>query len=85
MQLFCTNRSYLYRFNCISNVYMEMNFIGIVYRCTYLQNLVGWGFGSSSILLYLLSVSELNVILTNPGSKRIYCSNTGFIVYSLQI
>jgi len=46
---------------------MEMNCVGIVYRCTYLQNLVGWVFGSSSILLYLLSVSDLNVILTNPA------------------
>ena len=58
MQLFCTNRSYLYRFNCISTVYMEMNCIGIVYRCTCLHNLVRWVVGSSSILLYLLTVSD---------------------------
>ena len=46
MELFCTNCSYLCRFNCTSTVYMEMNCAGTVFgnRCAYLQDLVGWGF-----------------------------------------
>jgi len=53
MELFCRNCSYLYRFNCISIVYMEMNCVGIVFgnKCTYLQSLVGWCFGIISYVL----------------------------------
>jgi len=55
-ELFCRNCSKLYRFNCISTVYTEMNFIRNVFsdRCTYLQHLVPWGFISQSMLLYRL-------------------------------
>ena len=54
------SKSSLCSFNYTSTVYMEMNCAGTVFgnRCTYLQNLVGWGFGSSSVLLNVLSVSE---------------------------
>ena len=60
MELFCRNCSYRYRFNCISTVYMEMNFIGIVFgdRCTYLQNLVRWGVYIKLYVVIPVSVSD---------------------------
>jgi len=61
MQLFCRNCSYVYRFNCISTVYMEVNCIGIVFgnRGTYLQHLVGWGFIRTTVYVVIpVSVSD---------------------------
>jgi len=82
MELFCRNCGYRYRFNCISTASKEINCIGIVFckRCTYLQNLVGWGFISSSVLLYRL-VCQTELCFEQASGReniRIYCNNTGF-------
>jgi len=53
LEQFCRNCSYLYRFNCITTVYIDMNCIGIVFgnRFKCLQTLVGWVIYSISFVI----------------------------------
>jgi hypothetical protein len=81
LELFCRTCSYLYRFNCIGTLYMEMNFIGIVLVTddTYLQTLVGCGFGSKSMLLYWLVCHTELYFEQDCDSENVYCKILAFI------
>ena len=59
---------------------MEMNCTGIVFgnRGTYLQSLVGWGFISSSVMLYRL-VCQTELYCSDITIKYLY-SNLSFSI-----